>query len=195
MSTFAGFSKDILLIDFESTGFTRDADTNDVIDPGDPTQLGAVLLDKQSLQEKSHFLSDIKADPARLDPWVLEHTDITVERVRSAPDAKEVARKFVDTFGEDVYLASWNVSFDRAWLDAFLRSIRRRDTMYDYHHIDIWTLAYTYLCEQGHPKIIRSEETFRAFGQDAREAHNALDDCRRTADVLRAIINRKPLAL
>ncbi|MCC7543378.1 hypothetical protein IT415_01555 [bacterium] len=195
MSTFAGFSKDILLIDFESTGFTRDIDTQDIIDPGDPTQLGAVLLDKQTLVEKQHFLSDIKADPARLDAWVLEHTDITAERVANAPTAKEVAKQFIETFGEDIYLASWNVSFDRAWLDTFLRAVHRRETMYDYHHIDIWTLAYTYLCELGHPEIIRSEETFRAFGQDTRSAHNALDDCRRTADVLRAIINRKSLTI
>ena len=191
--TFAGFSKDILLIDFESTGFTRDTETNDVIDPGDPTQLGAVLLDKKTLAEKQHFLSDIQADPSRLDAWVLEHTDITAERVKNAPSSKQVAKDFIATFGTDVYLASWNVSFDRAWLDAFLHAIRRRETMYDYHHIDVWTLAYTYLCEQEHPEVIRSEETFRLFGQDARGAHNALDDCRRTAEVLRAIINRHPL--
>ncbi len=191
--TFAGFSKDILLIDFESTGFTRDTETNDVIDPGDPTQLGAVLLDRKTLAEKHHFLSDIQADPARLDAWVLEHTDITAERVKNAPSSKQVARDFIEAFGTDVYLASWNVSFDRAWLDAFLRALHRRETMYDYHHIDVWTLAYTYLCEQGHPEVVRSEETFRLFGQDARGAHNALDDCRRTAEVLRAIINREPL--
>ena len=74
-----------------------------------------------------------------------------------------------------------------------MRALHRRETMYDYHHIDVWTLAYTYLCEQGHPEVVRSEETFRLFGQDARGAHNALDDCRRTAEVLRAIINREPL--
>ncbi|MBP9827078.1 3'-5' exonuclease [Candidatus Saccharibacteria bacterium] len=193
MNQFAGFSKDILLIDFESTGFIRDPATKDVIDPGDPTQLGAVLLDKQSLKEKDSFLSDIKADPARLDPWVLEHTDITAERVLRAPTLQDIAQQFLNHFGSNIYLASWNVSFDRHWLNTLMQSINRRDSLYDYHHIDVWTLAYTYLCQNSRPEIIRSEDTFRAFGQSERSAHNALDDCRRTAEVLRAIINRKPL--
>ncbi|MEI7818976.1 MAG: exonuclease domain-containing protein [bacterium] len=186
---FKGFSKDILLIDFESTGFKNDPTTKDVIDPGEPTQLGAILLDAITLEEKSEFISDIKADPALLDPWVLENTDITIERVTSAPDHQSVAKKFVDQFGLDVYLATWNVTFDRAWLDVLMQSIDRRDTMYDYHHLDVWSLAYTHLCKLGHPEIIKSEDTFAFFGQSARTAHNALDDCRRTAEVLRAIIN------
>ncbi len=66
MSTFKGFSKDILIFDFESTGFTKDPSTSDVADPGEPTQLGAILLDKTDLSEKASFLSDIKADPDML---------------------------------------------------------------------------------------------------------------------------------
>lgn len=195
MSTFRGFSKDILLFDFESTGFTNDPSTGDVADPGEPTQLGAILLDKKDLSEKASFLSDIKADPEMLDPWVLEHTDITPERVLNAPPREVVAQKFVDQFGTDVYLASWNVTFDRYWLFLLVEAIGRLDTMYDYHHLDVWSLCYGYLCQLGHPEIIRSEDTFKAFGQNARSAHNALDDCRRTAEVLRATINRTELSL
>lgn len=195
MSTFKGFSKDILIFDFESTGFTKDPSTSDVADPGEPTQLGAILLDKTDLSEKASFLSDIKADPDMLDPWVLENTDITEDRVINAPSREEVASKFVEQFGTDIYLASWNVTFDRYWLFLLVEAIGRLDTMYDYHHLDVWSISYTYLCQLGHPEIVRSEDAFKAFGQNARGAHNALDDCRRTAEVFRATINQTELSL
>ena len=187
MKQFAGFAKPVLLVDFESTGFTADRH-GDVVDPGEPTQLRAVLLNATTLTEEAHFLSDIRADPSKLEPWVLENTDITPERVASAPVRKQVADSFLQTFGTDVYLASWNVTFDRAWLDMLMQSVGRRGTMYDYHHLDVWSLAYAYLCQQGHPHVVRSEATFRLFGQSARSAHNALDDCRRTTEVLRAVL-------
>lgn len=187
MTTFAGFSKPVLLFDFESTGFIRN-EHGDVVDPGEPTQLGAILLNAKTLTEEASFISDIRADPDKLDPWVLENTDITAKRVASAPTPKEVTESFVEQFGTEVYLASWNVVFDQAWLDRLLQSIGRRGSMYDYHHLDVWSLAYAYLCRHGYADVVRSEETFKLFGQSTRSAHNALDDSRRTAEVLRAIL-------
>lgn len=185
---FAGFAKDIAVIDFESTGFVKNVH-GDTVDPGEPTQIGGVLLDATTLEEKSHYLSDVKADPKRLDPWVLEHTDITAERVVAAPQRSVVAKQFIDAFPPDsVFLATWNVAYDRHWLNTLMQSIEHTESFYDYHHLDVWTLAYTYLASHGHTNTIRSEETFQLFGQSTRGAHNALDDCRRTADVLRAIV-------
>lgn len=193
--TFVGYSKDILIFDFESTGFLRDTDSGDVINPGDPTQLGAILLDKSSLEEKDSFLSDIQADPQLLDDWVLKNTDITPERVQAAPTRKVVAKKFTMQFSDEYFLASWNVSFDRYWLNTLVTAIGRQDTMFDYHHLDVWSLAYTYLCQHGQSSIIQSEASFRLFGQTARSAHNALDDCRRTAEVLRSVTFDKGITL
>lgn len=195
MSEFKGFSKDILLFDCESTGFTKHPDNGDILDFGDITQIGAVLLDKVTLKEKDFYLSDVRADPKRLDPWVLEHTDITAERVAKAPERAAVAQEFIDRFGTDVYLASWNARDDQQWLGQLTKSVGREQNMYDYHCLDVWPIAYTYLCQLGHPEIIRSEDTFRAFGQDSRGAHNALDDSRRTAEVLRAVTSQQELSL
>ena len=181
------FSKPILVLDFESTGFVF-ADNGDVVDAGEPTQLGAVLLDPVTLHQTDEYLSDIQTDPNFLTEWVLENTDITPERVQSAPACEVVAREFIKTFGHDVFLASWNVYYDRKWLSQLLGSIGRNHTLYDYHHIDVWTLAYTYLAQQGKADIVRSEAVFADFGQAARSAHNALDDAKRTAAVMREIL-------
>lgn len=181
------FSKPILIFDFESSGFVK-AENGDVTDIGDPTQLGAILLNPKTLKEEGEFCSDIRCDPDRLIDWVLEYTDITRERVSEAPEPRQVAEKFLAQFSTEVYLASWNVSFDRRWLAQLMSSIGHNDTFYDYHHIDVWTLAYTYLAQRGKGDIIKSEQVFAEFGQSARGAHNALDDCRRTAEVLRSIV-------
>lgn len=181
------FSKPLLVFDFESTGMIYE-DNGDVIDKGDPSQLGAVLLDPKTLEARSEFATDIRVEPSLLTQWVLENTDITPERAKAAPAPRQVAQKFVDQFGTEVFLASWNVDYDRHWLSKLLASINRNDSMYDYHHIDVWTLAYSHLAALGKGDIIRSEEVFTEFGQSARNMHNALDDAKRTAAVLRAVL-------
>ncbi len=186
--SFRGFGKDIALFDFESTGFRKNAQEM-IIDPGEPTQLGVLVLDRQSLEEKTSYMSDIQANPAKLEPWVLENTDITAERLKQAPTPKAVAEKLLDIVQpEKVFLASWNVYYDRIWLDQLLKASDHTESVYDYHHLDVWTLAYQYLCAHGYTQVIRSEATFQLFGQASRQAHNALDDCRRTAEVLRAVV-------
>lgn len=189
MSQFGGFSKPVLLFDFESTGFFHN-DCGDVTDPGAPTQLGAVLLHPQTLVKEQTFLTDIYVDAKnkKLSTWALEYTDITVERLSRAPKPSVVAKKFLSQFGCKLYLASWNVVFDRFWLDGLMQTIGRRATMYDYHHLDVWSLTYGYLSQQGYSDIVRSELIFQLFGQAARSNHNALDDCLRTAEVLRSVM-------
>lgn len=89
-----GFAKDILLIDFESTG----------LDPfvHDPTQLGAILLDKHTLREKGHFLSYIEADLSKASSEALVVSGITAEKLEGAPKSDEViknsSRNLVLTF-------------------------------------------------------------------------------------------------
>ena len=59
---------------------------------------------------------------------------------------------------------------------------------YDYHILDIWPIIYVFFVRQGKGDIYRSEQTFREFGLPARKSHDALEDCRHTAEVLRKIV-------
>lgn len=176
------FIKDILLIDFEGT-WSDDPFTSQ------PTQLGAVLLDKETLNEKDFFVSDIWADLSAVDRALLKRSGVFVGRVERAPKPDAVIKKFIEQFGFDVLLASWVEHLDRRLLHAMLRSSGFPTLSYDYHYLDLWPIAYAYLLKQGYAGGIRSEEMFQALGQNPREdVHDALDDCRREAELLRTIM-------
>lgn len=178
-----GFAKDILLMDFESTG----------LDPieHEPTQLGAILLDKNNLAEKKHFLSYIVADLSKASPEALAISGITEEKLAGAPSQAEVARDFLELFGTEVFLASWNSILDRGLLDKMLRTIGKTVFEYDYHYLDIWPVCYMHLARSGQGDKLRGDDTFAALNLPPRDQHDALEDCRYAAEALRAIYNGK----
>lgn len=176
-----GFSKDILVIDFETTGLDLGSDL--------PIQLGAVLLDKQSLAEKDTYLSYIKQDVSLMSEESAKIHGITQEVLNDAPIQEDVINEFIDKFGNNFYLASWNEMLDHTMLKKMLESVGKSIYEHDYHYLDIWSLAYMYLVRQGKGDIIKSEPTFQYFGLPARTSHDALEDCRHTAEVLRKVYN------
>ncbi len=178
-----GFAKDILVIDFESTG----------LDPADhdPTQLGAILLDKITLKEKKHYSSYIAADLTKASSEALKVSGMTPDKLKGAPDAREVIKEFISEFGTDVFLASWNSILDRGLLDKMLRAIGQDIFIYDYHYLDIWPICYMHLARNGQGDKIRGDATFAAIGLAPRDSHDALEDCRYAAEALRAIYNGK----
>lgn len=178
-----GFAKDILLIDFESTG----------LDPieHDATQLGAILLDKNTLKEKKSFSSYIAADLTKASPEALAVSGITAEKLEGAPSPTEVIKKFLDEFGTDVFLASWNSILDRGLLDKMLRMVGKDIFVYDYHYLDVWPICYMHLARSGQGDKLRGDDTFAALGLSARAAHDALEDCRYAAEALRAVYQGK----
>jgi DNA polymerase III epsilon subunit-like protein len=82
------FHKDILVIDFE--GVKK------------PVQIGAILLDKETLEEKDSFSSYIYAD---LEGYVSPKSGINQEMVNSAPKQAEVGKMIYDKFGSDIFVA------------------------------------------------------------------------------------------
>jgi len=178
------FIKDVLLIDFETTD----------IDPekANPVQLAAILLDKDTLEEKRVFSSFIKQDLKDANPQALKINGITEQQLAYAPSQNEVIDMFVKKMGTDVLLASWVQYLDRAMLFKMLKSAGLDSTMYDYYHyLDIWPVAYIHLAKQGYRGGVRSNDMFKfkSFGMPPRGTHDALEDCRFAAEILRKILN------
>lgn len=173
------FIKDILLIDFETMS----------PDPyrAEPIQLGAVLLDKDSLSEKDIFSSYIWAD---LRGKTMPVSNITQEILKDAPSQAEVGQKFFEKFSTDVLLGSWVEHLDRRMLRKIIIVADLDYSQYDYHFLDVWPVAYIYLLKQGYTGSARSEEMFRAFEIKPRGHHDALEDCRIAADILRKIVQK-----
>ncbi len=165
------FTKDILLIDFE--GF-------DV-----PKQIGAILLDKNTLEEKDNFSSYIYTNTGGKKSM---KSGITQEMLEGAPSQSEVGKIVFDKFGADILIASFVADLDFRHFRTIISSAGIDPTLYDYHVLDIWPLAYVHLLKDGYTGKINSEDIFQAFGAKPRDLHNALEDCRITADVLRKIV-------
>jgi len=165
------FAKDILVIDFEGT--------ND-----EPVQIGAILLDKETLAEKDNFLSYIYAD---LKGERAYKSEISQEMLVGAPTPAEVGKMVFDKFGTDLFIATWVANYDMRCFEKIMAAADIAFNQYDYHIFDIWPAAYLYLLKQGYTGEFRSEGMFQKFGATARELHNALQDCRIAADVLRKI--------
>ena len=166
------FLKDILLLDFEGSGT-------------EPLQIGALLLDKETLKEKDSFVSYIYTEMQGRTSTI---SGISQETLRNAPSQAQVGNTIFEKFGTHIMLGSWVADLDRAHFKKIIISAGLDIRVYDYHILDLWPLAYVYLLKAGYTGGIRSEEMFHAFGVPPRGLHNALEDCRIEAEILRNII-------
>lgn len=182
------FKKDILLIDTELTGL--DAEKHEII------QLAAVLLDRKSLKEKSYFNSYIRPKRWRVrDPEAMKVNGLKLETLKNAPSLAEVVRAFTKRFdGQKVLLAAYVGWIDKRFLlKAFERSGVRWP--FDYHYLDVWSLAYGVWGSRGK---LKNRKEFAGFNlEDLLKAykiqlpgshHDALFDCRAEAEVFRQIV-------
>lgn len=175
------FIKDILIIDFEGNRLDGD------IEASSPSQIGAILLDKKTLEEKKNFLSYIKFDYDAMTEEAKRVHECTKEDIENAPTQKEVAEKFIETFDRNVLLASWVTNMDMNFLNRLLKHVDLTVFDYDYHVLDLWPISYYYLLKKGYTGGIRSSEMFEALGVKRGDVHNALEDCRFEADILRKV--------
>lgn len=179
------FPKDILVLDFEAAYLPEDKQNPE---KSFPTQVGAVLLDKDTLEEKKSFVSYIYQDLSGTALEAKTVSGITQEKLNGAPTLSEVGKKFFETFGTDFLFCSWVSELDRTLFRkmVFAAGMHTRD--FDYHVYDLWPIGYTYLLKRGYTGTMRSEPMFQAFGLPPRAAHDALEDSRYAATALRKIL-------
>lgn len=174
------FLKDILLIDFESTGY----------DPvnSDPVEIGALLLDKQTLAEKASYSSLIYSDLKKITPGSAEMWNFKAENVKAAPKIEAVGKEFIAKFGFDLIVASWVQRLDRGMLNKLAAAAGEAPEKYDYHMLDLWPVAYIHLAKSGnYSGAMDSDSMFSAFGFPTRDKHGALEDCRIEAEIFRKL--------
>ena len=151
----------------------------------EPLQIGAVLLDKETLAEKDSFSSYIFAD---LKGETKKISGISDETLKGAPSQAEVGKMLFEKFGPNVMIGSWVAKADIKNFEKIMVTAGIDPKLWDHHVLDIWPAAYIYLVKQGYTGSMRSESIFKEFGAKPRGLHDALEDCRITADVLRMLI-------
>ena len=182
------FSKDILLIDVEASGL--DLEKHELI------QLAAVLLDKKTLKEKATFNSFIRPTKWKnRQPEAMAVNKITLDMVQDAPVVGKVIKEFKTMFApEQVILANYGGVLDITFLrQAFSKA--KVSFTYDYHIFNLWGLFYAYLAKHGK---FTNKKKFPGFGLEdfikqfklPDQTHDALDDCRVEAEILRRVMKK-----
>src|SRR5260370_144096 len=131
------FPKDLLVLDLETTG--TDPSLHSTI------EIGAVLLDRHSLQEIKAWSAVIKRQESNgTNPYSMALHGRSLENINTTgKDARKAVEEFFNEFGTDYLLAGWNIGFDVQFFRALLRHTGYIDAFdaIDYHRLDVWSLA------------------------------------------------------
>ncbi len=193
------FPRHLLIIDTETTGLIEG------VQPGYHTviQLAGILIDKDTLQERESFCSYVRTSKRqweRSTKSALRTHGIRFEDVEDAETWKEVTRIFRYTFSyHDYDITGQNVKqFDIPVLDQM--SNGHLDWLFCFKDnkggrrrvIDLWDFficAGTFLKQPYAKKYASLRSMAKYFDIRASEHHDALEDCRITAEVLRRVGN------
>lgn len=186
------FARDLLLIDYETTGTS-------VLAGHEPVQVGAVRLDRETLDEKAAFASLVRPlAPERADPVAMAIHRIPMSRLVDAPLAADVVRAFELALlgaaerarpARTVFLAAHNATFDRAFHELLLERAGLDRDRHGHRWFDTWTaaLALGDVLALELPASGSLDALCRFFGILRPEPHDALADARATAAMLRAL--------
>lgn len=184
------FTRDLVVFDIEST------DLN--IATGEVIQIAALLLDKDTLEEKARFSSYVK--PKQWDNWLPEAmavNKISKEVLVSAPGIEDVLAQFEQVFPSDTtLLTAYNSWFDFAWIRQSYERLGKH-APFEFHSFDIWALAYLYWCQEprtGNPKkpigFGLSDMATLLDITTTGNYHDAITDVEVEAEILRRLMNK-----
>ena len=180
----------IFLNDFETTGLPKDGNPDFLIQPG-IVQIGTVILDSD-LKEIASYKTYINPEvpDSRWEAGAIKVHKITPDMVQTAPTFFAAFDDFAALAeGCDTW-AGYNTKFDKdiLWFQL-LRYGFERSFPWPRKDLDVMKLASDRLSIEGkrgnkRPKLIEIYE--HLFGESF-EAHDALEDIRATARVLREL--------
>jgi len=177
------FSQDILVVDFEVTGFDIEKD--------EAVQVGMLLLDKDTLETKWSYGSWIRPEqPVSLEQEGLRWASFDqsdVDEIEKASDLETVAKEVVKLLPERYFLCAWNATFDFCFWNKLLKTIGLRGKTANI--LDLWTLAQVKLfADEHYTGDYKSESVFQYFGAKPRTKHYGLADCEIEAMLLRKLM-------
>jgi len=188
------YRTDLLLVDVETTG-------TDPFAGHEPISIGAIRLDGSTLREKGAFESLIRPEnPQAADPIAMSIHGLPMEKLLTAPSGPEVlgtmerallTKNERETSGRvPVRFVAHNPSFDHMMIKLLLHRAGQRLDRYGYQATDTFTLADFAINTLGLPVAgdkLTLDVLAKHFGLSRQDKHDALEDVRITADVLRGL--------
>ncbi len=176
------FPRDILLIDLEATGNNPDKDF--------VLQLSAILLDKDNLLEKDSFSTYIKHPFSQsTNDRIVQTLGITKEVWIHSPSEKEAVQTFSARMPLNVTIATHNIT-NVLFLKQLYGQVRI-PYEFDYHVIELWTLAHVFFARQNLKKIPTAETLATYFKIPRGREHNSADTCKLLAELFRRLLNQQ----
>ena len=172
--------KRLLVIDVETTGLEPGTDC--VI------QLASCVLGRKDLREEKFFSSYVRPQ-THIQAYAEAIHGLSIEDLKDAPDISSVIRSFADYAPLDVIICGHNVAFDVAFLKAAYATVGFTYP-FDYHTLDLWSIAFFVLAAQ---RVSLPEYNLTSlcelYGIKRSVKHDALEDVRLTAQVLRCLFS------
>ena len=192
------YTTDIVVIDLEATCPEEDIGDN-LVARSNIIEIGAVRLDRRSLEVKASFSELVRPVEYPLTPFITELTGITPEMLADREDFGAVCRRFLDWYGprNKAILAAFGAYYDVPLL--------RRDCLahgidYSAHiaggALDIRAVATVWLAEREfRTSGLALKDVLTKMGAgDDRTLHRAVDDARAAAAILQVFHLGRPLA-
>ncbi len=184
------FSSDIVIFDLEASCKTFGKNE---IEESNVIEIGAVKLDKKTLEIKSEYSQLIRPSEYEILPEISKITNITPEMVSDKPVFKDAILSFVQWYGEKnkSTLASFGIYYD---LPLLRKEIRISGLNYaDYFvggGLDIRSLAIYWLAKNNHStsgvSVLHTLEKMEV--KTDFQFHRALDDAKATALILQKLV-------
>ena len=92
------YSTDIVVIDLEASCPAEDQGNNSV-DRSSIIEIGAIRLDRRSLEVKDTFSELVRPEDYPIVPFITEITGITQDMVRDKDTFDQVGQRFLDWYG------------------------------------------------------------------------------------------------
>lgn len=178
----------IFLCDFETTGLVKEGVTDFLAQPG-IVQIGAIVVDPK-FKEVASFVTLVNPERAKWEEGAMKVHGITPEQVEQAPTFFAVFDEFArlaqgcDTWG------GYHTKFDKDVLwHQLLRYGFERSFPWPRNDLDVMKLAQDRMVMEGkrgmkRPKLV---EIYEHLFHETFEAHDALEDIRATARVLKEL--------
>lgn len=182
-------SNKLLFIDFETSGHDPDIHS--------PLQLGAVLVDNESLEIIKPFKTFIF--PPKDEAFICEETALKVNGIDpyNMSEASLIQYDFLDkffrTFPAGGYnLVAWNANFDIRILKKMCTKYKEFRSIYDcidYHHVDIQSICAFLRFQQVIPESCVSFDSVLAFFEFEKRSsiHDGLEDAYRLFELYKKL--------
>ena len=169
----------LLFIDLETTGL--DFNRHEII------EVGCLLVDGKSLKVIDEYHARVKPEHIETaDKEGLKVSGYSKRKWKDALPLKEVLKEVVK-FAPKAMVAGWKVDFDWWFLDTNLKKLGVKH-QFDYHLVDVISIAYIHLRSQKRPKKLNLRSVARSLGIRVDEQHSAMTDIRATYEVFKKLM-------